>query len=78
MAFKEENVDTSFSLQVKPFHQKYFMTKLFLFRILEDFLDVMNHHCSKFCDILGTLKDGKEFNVFPLVCRNLLNSKLFY
>ena len=39
------------------------------FRILEDFLNVMNTHCHKLCDsILEPLaENGQEFNVFPIV-----------
>lgn len=43
------------------------LTPAFHFRILEDFLDVMNGHCNKLCDILEPLCNCKEFNVFPLV-----------
>ena len=38
-----------------------------LLRILEDFLCVMNTHCSKLCDILEPQCGGPEFNIFPLV-----------
>ena len=38
-----------------------------LSRILEDFLCVMNTHCSKLCDILEPQCGGPEFNIFPLV-----------
>ena len=38
-----------------------------LSRILEDFLCVMNTHCSKLSDILEPQCGGPEFNIFPLV-----------
>ena len=45
------------------------LTPAFHFKILEDFLDVMNKHCAKLCDdILEPLSDkAEEFDVFPLV-----------
>ena len=45
------------------------LTPAFHFKILEDFLDVMNKHCDKLCDdILEPLAlRGEEFDVFPLV-----------
>ena len=41
------------------------------YRILEDFLEVMNFHSAKLCKIFEALSNGKEFDVFPLV--NKLN-----
>ena len=51
------------------------LTPAFHFRILEDFLDVMNKHCDKLCDdILEPLAlRGEEFDVFPLVTRCTLD-----
>merc|ERR1712241_858235 len=45
------------------------LTPAFHFRILEDFLDVMNTHCHKLCDnILEPVAEcGQEFDVFPMV-----------
>ena len=45
------------------------LTPAFHFKILEDFLDVMNKHCAKLCDdILEPLSlKAEEFDVFPLV-----------
>ena len=45
------------------------LTPAFHFKILEDFLDVMNKHCAKLCDdILEPLSHkAEEFDVFPLV-----------
>jgi len=43
------------------------LTPAFHFRILEDFLEVMNFHSAKLCNIFETLSNGKEFDVFPLV-----------
>ena len=36
-------------------------------RILEDFLEVMNSHCEKLCEILEARCGGGEFDIFPLV-----------
>ena len=43
------------------------LTPAFHFRILEDFLDVMNQQTELLCEILDPLCDGPEFDVFPLV-----------
>ena len=45
------------------------LTPAFHFKILEDFLDVMNKHCVKLCDdILEPLsRKAEEFDIFPLV-----------
>ena len=71
VAHKEEDVDSSFPFQVNfPIEKKIFCFKIQnSFRILEDFLNVMNTHCHKLCDsILEPLaENGQEFNVFPIV-----------
>ena len=43
------------------------LTPAFHFRILEDFLDVMNQQTELLCDILDPLCGGPAFDVFPLV-----------
>ena len=43
------------------------LTPAFHFRILEDFLDVMNKQSSIMCNILEPLAGGKVFDIFPLV-----------
>jgi len=43
------------------------LTPSFHFRILEDFLQVMNQQTEKLCDILEPLSAGPAFDVFPLV-----------
>lgn len=43
------------------------LTPAFHFRILEDFLDVMNKQSSILCDVLEPLSGGKVFDMFPLV-----------
>ena len=45
------------------------LTPAFHFRILEDFLDVMNIQCRKLCDdiLLPLSVKGQEFDVFPRV-----------
>ena len=36
-------------------------------RILEDFLEVMNRHSEKLCEILASRCGGEQFDIFPLV-----------
>ena len=43
------------------------MVARIIFRILEDFLCVMNTHSSKLCDILEPHCGQAEFDIFPLV-----------
>merc|ERR1711892_675591 len=43
------------------------LTPAFHFRILEDFLDVMNQQTELLCDILEPLCNGPEIDIFPLV-----------
>ena len=45
------------------------LTPAFHFKILEDFLDVMNIQCRKLCDdiLLPLSVKGQEFDVFPRV-----------
>nr|QGQ60785.1 CYP4C [Eurytemora pacifica] len=43
------------------------LTPAFHFKILEDFMEVINDQSKIFCDILRTKADGPAFNVFPLV-----------
>ena len=43
------------------------LTPAFHFRILEDFLEVMNQQTALLCDILGHLCDKPAFDIFPLV-----------
>ena len=50
------------------------MKAILIIRILEDFLCVMNTHCSKLCDILEPHCGKAEFNVFPLVTHFALDT----
>jgi len=43
------------------------LTPAFHFKILEDFMEIMNDHSKIFCDILSAKADGPAFNIFPLV-----------
>ncbi len=43
------------------------LTPAFHFRILEEFLDVMNNQCSVLCKKLGEKADKGEFNIFPYI-----------
>ena len=43
------------------------LTPAFHFRILEDFLEVMNKQSAILCDILKQLSGGEVFDMFPLV-----------
>eukprot|EP00092_Neocalanus_flemingeri_P041348 GFUD01045022.1.p1 GENE.GFUD01045022.1~~GFUD01045022.1.p1 ORF type:complete len:502 (-),score=108.75 GFUD01045022.1:66-1571(-) len=43
------------------------LTPAFHFRILEDFLEVMNTQSDILCDILAPLSGGAVFDIFPLV-----------
>ena len=58
-------------MKIFPLHhghlERIYFLKLPYKRILEDFLCVMNTHCSKLCDILEPRCGGPEFDVFPLV-----------
>ena len=43
------------------------LTPAFHFRILEEFLEVMNSQCSVLCKKLGEKADKGEFNIFPYI-----------
>jgi len=43
------------------------LTPAFHFRILEDFLEVMNQQTERLCEIIDPLCGGPAVDIFPLV-----------
>ena len=43
------------------------LTQAFHFRILEDFLDIMNNHAAILCQKLEKESEGVEFDIFPCI-----------
>ena len=49
------------------------LTPAFHFRILEDFLDIMNNQCNIMCEKLSERADKSEFDIYPYITHSALD-----